>query len=158
MISREMTADAVRLATAGDLLRIGTVIERAYAPYVGRLDRPPAPMVRDYAATVDQGLVWVTGDPIDGLISMTTADGSLLVENVAVDPARQGRGIGRRLLTFAEDEAKRRRLHRLTLYTNEAMTENLLLYAHLGYREVRRATEDGYRRVFMEKLLPLEPE
>ncbi len=53
------------------------------------------------------------------------------------------------MLTFAEDEAKRRRLHRLMLYTNEAMTENLLLYAHLGYAEVRRASEDGYRRVFM---------
>lgn len=27
------------------------------------------------------------------------------------------------------------------------------IYTHLGYREVGRHTEDGYRRVFMEKLL-----
>jgi hypothetical protein len=40
------------------------------------------------------------------------------------------------------------------LYTNEVMTENQAIYAHLGYRETARRTEDGYHRVFMEKELP----
>jgi hypothetical protein len=34
------------------------------------------------------------------------------------------------------------------------MVENLAIYARLGYRETARRAEDGYRRVFMEKLLP----
>jgi len=34
------------------------------------------------------------------------------------------------------------------------MIENLALYAHVGYLDVERRTERGYRRVFMEKLLP----
>ena len=42
---------------------------------------------------------------------------------------------------------------RLSLYTNEVMTENQAIYTHLGYREVGRNTDDGYRRVYMEKLL-----
>ena len=46
-----------------------------------------------------------------------------------------------------------RYLSRLSLYTNEVMTENQAIYTHLGYREVGRHTEDGYRRVYMEKLL-----
>ena len=36
------------------------------------------------------------------------------------------------------------------------MTENLAIYARLGYRETGRRTEDGYHRVFMEKLLAPE--
>jgi hypothetical protein len=39
------------------------------------------------------------------------------------------------------------------LYTNEVMTENLAIYAHLGYRETSRAEQDAYHRVFMEKRL-----
>jgi hypothetical protein len=31
------------------------------------------------------------------------------------------------------------------------MTESQAVYARLGYREVRRATEHGYRRIFMIK-------
>ena len=79
---------------------------------------------------------------------------SLLIENVAVSPAAQGTGLGRELMDFAERQARARGLRRLALYTNEVMVENLAIYARLGYRETARRTEDGYRRVFMEKLLP----
>jgi hypothetical protein len=34
------------------------------------------------------------------------------------------------------------------------MTESQAVYAHLGYREVERRAEDGYRRIYMEKILP----
>jgi hypothetical protein len=33
------------------------------------------------------------------------------------------------------------------------MTENVALYTRLGYTETDRRTEDGHRRVFMEKRL-----
>jgi hypothetical protein len=33
------------------------------------------------------------------------------------------------------------------------MTENIAIYTHLGYEEIDRRTEDGYRRVFMERAL-----
>jgi hypothetical protein len=56
-------------------------------------------------------------------------------------------------MEFAEEVARRRGLDRVSLYTNEVMTENLSMYGHLGYREVARRTEAGYRRVFMEKAL-----
>jgi hypothetical protein len=56
-------------------------------------------------------------------------------------------------MDFAERETTRTQLRHLILYTNEAMVENLAIYAHMGYVEVDRRTEDGYRRVFMEKVL-----
>ena len=39
-------------------------------------------------------------------------------------------------------------------YTNAAMHENLALYARIGFVETRRATEDGFDRVFMRWDLP----
>jgi hypothetical protein len=54
-------------------------------------------------------------------------------------------------MEFAEEEAARLGLAKLSLYTNVAMTENQAIYAHLGYRETRRETEDGYQRVYLEK-------
>jgi ribosomal protein S18 acetylase RimI-like enzyme len=78
---------------------------------------------------------------------------ALLVDNVAVAPAAQGQGLGRLLMHFAEQEALARGFDRLRLYTNEVMTENLGLYARLGYRETGRRIEVGYRRVYLEKII-----
>ena len=66
---------------------------------------------------------------------------------------RQGLGLGRRLLFFAEAEALRRGYHEIRLYTHETMTENQRIYATIGYEETGRATEAGYERVFMRKQL-----
>jgi ribosomal protein S18 acetylase RimI-like enzyme len=140
-----------RRATAADLPRIREVVAAAYTKYLARMDRPPAPMLRDYTGPARAGLVWVIGDPVVGLVSLTPEPDSLLIENIAVHPSAQGTGLGRRLLEFAEQEAARRRLTRVSLYTNEVMTESQAVYARLGYREVRRAMDEGYRRIFMIK-------
>ena len=142
-----------RPATAADLPAIREVAGAAYASYLSRMDRPPAPMLADYGAAVDTGQLWVTGRPVTGLIELTEAGDALHVGNVAVRPGSQGTGLGRLLMDFAERRAILLGLTRLSLYTNEVMTENQAIYAHLGYHEVGRHTEDGYRRVYMEKLL-----
>jgi ribosomal protein S18 acetylase RimI-like enzyme len=72
---------------------------------------------------------------------------------VAVDPAAQGTGLGRRLMDFAEEQARHMGLTRLWLCTKEVMTESASLYNHLGYREFDRRREAGYDRIFMEKML-----
>jgi ribosomal protein S18 acetylase RimI-like enzyme len=146
-------AQRVRKATAADLPSVHEVIKAAYEKYLARMDRPPAPLLRDYAPALRDGTLWVTGNPVAGVISLIQAGNSLLIENVAVHPSAQGTGIGRQLMDFAESEATRLKLGRLSLYTNEVMTENQAIYTHLGYREVDRRTEDGYRRLYMEKVL-----
>jgi ribosomal protein S18 acetylase RimI-like enzyme len=148
------TAQVIRRATEADLPAIEEIITAAYSVYLTRMDRPPAPMLRDYSPAVGNGTVWVAGTPVAGLISLIPADDSLLIENLAVRPAAQGTGLGRALMDFAEQRARQLRLPRLALYTNEAMTENQAIYAHLGYRETARRSENGYQRVFMQKELP----
>jgi GNAT superfamily N-acetyltransferase len=145
----------IRQAGAADLPVVQEIVAAAYDKYLVRMDRPPAPMLRDYAPAVEAGTLWVTGEPVAGLISLIPEGDSLLIENLAVMPEAQGTGVGRALMEFAELRARRLRMTRLTLYTHVVMTENQAIYAHLGYREVERRTADGYHRVYMEK--PLQP-
>jgi ribosomal protein S18 acetylase RimI-like enzyme len=142
-----------RPGTESDLPTVRMVVASAYARYLDRMDRPPAPVLTDYRAATASGQVWVLGDPLFGLIVLIRQGDALLIENVAVAPAAQGQGFGRRLIEFAQRQALAQGLGKLTLYTNEVMTENLALYARLGFREVSRRAEDGYRRVYMEKIL-----
>jgi GNAT superfamily N-acetyltransferase len=143
-----------RLAKLTDLSDIEQVVTASYAKYLPRVDKPPAPLERDYAEAIENGQVWIVGDPVQGLVVLINqSEAALLIENIAVHPDTQGSGLGRRLMEFAESQATARGLSRLALYTNEAMFENLPLYEHLGFVEVDRRTEDGHRRIFMEKSL-----
>jgi ribosomal protein S18 acetylase RimI-like enzyme len=150
-----LTQVLVRQADPAEAPALGELVERAYAVYVGRIGRRPAPMDDDYEAKARRGEAFVADDgSIAGLIVLVEHPDHFLVENVAVDPARQGTGVGRALLAYAERHAAAHGLRELRLYTNEAMTENLTLYPHLGYREVGRRVEDGFRRVYYSKQLP----
>jgi ribosomal protein S18 acetylase RimI-like enzyme len=144
---------ALRPATAADLPAIKAIIDASYAKYLTRMDKPPAPMLRDYGPSVADGTTWVAGAPVTAVLTLYPRADHLYVENVAVDPGAQGRGLGRALMTFAEQEAARRGLSRMALVTHEVMTENQAIYARLGYTEVERRCEDGYRRIYMEKTL-----
>lgn len=140
----------IRPARTEDLPAIAACVEEAYAIYVPRMGKRPAPMDADHAARLDA--TWVLCDPeLAGLIVLIPDGAALMIENVAVSPRHQGRGYGRRLMDFAEEQARERGAPALTLYTNEKMTENLALYARLGYRETGRRTEDGFARVYMVK-------
>jgi ribosomal protein S18 acetylase RimI-like enzyme len=77
----------------------------------------------------------------------------MLLDNVAVRPECQGKGIGRCLLDLAEATAKGRGYVALDLYTHGRMTENMEMYKRLGYVETERKTEQGYNRVYMRKPL-----
>ena len=144
---------SLRRATAADLPAIKALIDAAYAKYLTRMDKPPAPMLRDYGPSVEAGTTWVTGTPIAAVLTLYPRDDHLLIENIAVHPSAQGRGLGRALMSFAEQEATRCGLTRMALFTHEVMTENRAIYARLGYVEVERRAEDGYRRIYMEKPL-----
>ncbi len=147
----------IQRARPEDAEPIRRVAIAAYRPYIRRIGREPAPMLADFPALIAAGEVWALAEIADiiGYIVMRAKGDSLHIENLAVAPERHGEGHGRALLDFAEAEARRRALPRLDLYTNAMMTENLALYAQLGWRETGRRREDGFDRVYFEK--PLAP-
>ena len=142
----------IRPARNEDVDAIERVVNRAYRHYLQRIGRKPAPMLDDYTVKVRDAVVLVAEErEVIGVIVLIAKDDYLLVENVAVEPSRQGRGIGRALLAAAERHATDRGLTELRLYTNVAMTENLAFYPRLGYTEVARRARDGFDRVYFSK-------
>ena len=145
----------IRRARPEDRAAVEAVVREAYAVYVERIGKPPGPMLDDYIRLIDAGAVSVfeTNGAIVALIVLLPEPDHLLLDNVAVRPDRQGQGLGRRLVAFAESEAQRLGYTELRLYTHITMTENIALYARLGFRETGRGRAAGYDRVFMAKRL-----
>src|ERR1700732_410661 len=145
----------IQAATAADVPAIADIVDQAYRHYIARMGKPPGPMLDDYAARVLEGVVWVLeeGSVFAGIIVLLPTTNYLLLDNIAVSPARQGLGLGRRLLAFAGAGALRRGYCEIRLYTHQTMVENQRLYASIGYEETGRGTGAGYDRVFMCKQL-----
>ena len=137
----------LRKAGADDAPAITACVLRAYAKYaVGyRTRRSPSwPTTPRWSARSPTWLLEHEGQCVGVLVLVPRAD-HLLLENVAVDPAHQGRGLGRLLLDFAEAEARRLGLPAVRLYTNALMTENMGIYSARGYVETERREIDGRR-------------
>jgi len=143
----------IRPAVEGDVPAIEALVREAYAMYVPRIGREPAPVTADHAGLVAAGrtsVVEADGE-VAGVIVLIPGSDHLLVENVAVSPRMQGRGLGRELMAFAERRAAELGMAELRLYTNQLMTENLALYPALGYTETGRRVEDGFARIYFSK-------
>ncbi|HEY2550115.1 MAG TPA: GNAT family N-acetyltransferase [Streptosporangiaceae bacterium] len=143
----------VRQAEPADAAALAAIADAAYRGYVPAIGARPAPMTADYAAVIRDRQTWVAveDDVIVGLIVLRQRPGHLLIENVAVHPAAQRRGIGTILLDRAERQAAIAGVAELRLYTHETMTANQAYYRRHGYRETHRAEDEGFARVFFSK-------
>jgi len=145
----------IRPAVSSDADAIRDCAVAAYTVYIARMGRTPAPMLADFDTQISAGHVYVgiDGTRLAGFIVLYPRGDHIHVENVAVRPEVQGRGLGRRLMAFAEARARSAGIGAIELYTNLAMTENLAFYSRLGYRETGRRSEAGFQRVYFKKTL-----
>ena len=119
----------LRRADPTDAPALASCVEAAYHHYIPRIGKPPGPMLVDYAEVISQHQAWVAEavrQIIGGLVLIPEED-ALLLDNIAVHPDYQGRGIGRAMLELADAEALFQGYDELRLYTHETMTENLAL-------------------------------
>jgi GNAT superfamily N-acetyltransferase len=147
---------SLRRGRAADAAAIRSLTRAAYAKWIPVVGREPKPMSADYDAAMlvhRFDLLHVDGE-LAALIETVDEGDRLLIENVAVAPGFQGRGLGRRLLAHAETVAADLGYRRIRLYTNQRFTENLQLYARLGYRvDSEDPIDGGLVRVNMSKAL-----
>ena len=145
----------IRLARDEDGDAARALVRAAYAIYLSRMDREPAPMQDDYPAQIAKGRVHVleVGERLAGVLVLIDETDELLLDNVALDPDFQGRGLGRVLVQFAEDQARARGCGAIRLYTHETMVENVALYQKLGYQITGDGREKGFQRIYMRKAL-----
>lgn len=144
----------IRRAEPEDCAAVAAVVNEAYGVYLERIGKPPGPMLDDYAVLIRNGAVSVLADDnsdIVAIVVLLARPDHLLLDNIAVRRDRQGQGLGRRLIAFAEAEARRLGYREVRLYTHVTMTENIALYTRLGFVETGRGSDAGYDRVFMAK-------
>jgi len=101
-------------------------------------------------------LIAIVGDQSVGccaLLRMSEED-EFEVAKMAVAPGHQGKGVGRRLLHTAIEEARRIRARRLYLETNHILKPAIRLYESLGFQHLdpTHVTPSPYDRadVYME--------
>src|SRR5271166_3294580 len=145
----------IRRALEGEAETVHRVVHAAYTHYIDRIGKPPGPMLDDYAQRIADGQTWVLEDAgrIAGILVLEEGADGFLLDNIAVLPEYQGKGLGRTLIEFAEAEARRRGYREIRLYTHVLMTENIALYRRVGFVETHRVSEKGYDRVYMAKQL-----
>ena len=146
----------IRTATIDDLPAIKQCVDAAYEIYVERLGGKPKPMLADYETQVRDGIVSVAVDDhgdVQGYIICYARLGTMLLENVAVSPHHQGRGVGKRLIAFCDEEARRQGCQAIELFTHVKLTENRALYARLGYETIDRPEDKQLDRVCFRKRL-----
>ena len=147
--------EEVRQAVAADAPAIRELTRAAYAKWVPLIGREPKPMTADYDDAVARhrfDLLYVEGT-LAALIETIREPNHLLVENVAVSPSFQGRGLGRRLMAHAEQLAASSGFGEVRLYTNKRFAANVELYLRLGYRVDREEVLPVGTAVHMSKRL-----
>jgi GNAT superfamily N-acetyltransferase len=147
---------SLRPARPEDVAAVRACVVAAFSHYVVRIGKPPGPMLLDFDAEIRAGHVWLAeeGEGVAGVLVQFETPEGFYIDTVAVLPQRQGTGVGKALLQFAEQEALRRGYASLYLCTNSKMTENQVFYPRIGYVERERRSEAGYNRIFYVKSLP----
>lgn len=146
----------LRQAAASDAAAVRALVRAAYAKWVPQIGREPKPMGADYEAAIARHRVDLAymGGELAALIETIPGADHLLVENVAVAPAFQGRGLGRFLMAHAERLAAAQGRAEMRLYTNQRFAENIRLYLALGYRIDREEESALGITVYMSKAVP----
>jgi len=145
----------IKRRAPGDAEAIAALTDAAYAKWVPLIGRKPKPMTADYAVAVRQHMIDLLylDDILAALIEVIPQPDCILIENLAVSPDFQGKGLGRHLMAHVERMAAALDHRRVELYTNKLFAENVGFYQTLGYRIDREEAFRGGFVVYMSKEL-----
>jgi ribosomal protein S18 acetylase RimI-like enzyme len=145
----------IKLASTEDAATVSAITDAAYSKYIQRLNRKPEPMTVDYKDMISNNSVYLLriGHHPVGVLVLKYEQNQTLVWSVAVRPEYQRRGLGLRLLNYAEQEARDRGYKSIRLYTNSLFVENIALYKWFGYEETGLEPFLGSTLVHMAKKL-----
>lgn len=129
-------AEEIRRAGAADAAAVAALTRAAYEKWIPVIGRAPKPMTADYDVAVQTHMIDLlfADGVLVALVECIKEPDHLLIENLAVDPARQGSGYGRRMLAQAEAIARQLGCTEVRLYTNKLFAENVAFYRKHGYR------------------------
>ena len=164
-----MIAFAIRRLRAGDSLdELTRLLHRAFAELAlrGIECQCASQSVARTRARVERGdcFIAVSGGALIGTVTLENVDrgsgirtyrdpGTASIHQLAVDPARQGAGVGRSLIACAAAWARARRYDRLALDTPEGAHRQVAWYAERGFDRVEtvQVPGRGYASVVLAK-------
>jgi len=125
----------LRRADSGDLPRLVALQQAAYARNRMLLGVEPIPLQADYPAIMRDMEVWLAtdGDRLAGALILQPRADDLLIWSIASDPATQGAGLGRALLSAAEERARQLGRSVIRLYTGTPLTHLVGWYGRHGF-------------------------
>lgn len=146
---------SIRKASLDDVEAISALTNAAYAKYISLIGRKPQPMTADYSRMVIENSIWllIAENQLVGVLVLVYEPENILIYSVAINPEHQKQGLGRRLLVWAEQQAVQDGYKSIRLYTNARFEDNILLYKHFGYQEIRRESFINSTLVHMVKRL-----
>jgi N-acetylglutamate synthase-like GNAT family acetyltransferase len=130
--------------------------------YMKSLIDPPSSALELTAASLARKVkaeiayVAFEGHRLIGCIFLRPETDCLYIGKLAIAPDAQGRGIGRQLLTVAEEAARSLALPALRLETRIELVENHAVFARWGFSKTAENAHPGFRRttsIEMRKLL-----
>lgn len=142
----------IRLST--DFVRFDDVLAlilKAFASMDGVID-PPSSAHRLTAAGLSEkasretGFAALQDGRIVGCVFALERAGDLYVGKLAVEPDRQGSGIGKQLMQAVETLARTRGKTALELETRIELTASHAAFARMGFHETERTAHEGYSR------------
>ena len=127
------------------------IILAAFAYMEDRIDPPSSALrltVDAIRAQAEDGIVLLAeaGPTLAGCVFLTRRPDVMYLGKLAVDTARQGQGIGRRLFEAAAEAAREEGYREIELQARVELTENHAAFSAMGFRETGRTTHAGYDR------------
>lgn len=137
---------ALRLATEHDVPALTRLINIAFKKesFFKKGDRIDEAGVREKLGTGSMYVLEQAGTIIACIYletngELASGEGAGYIGLLAVDPSQQGRGLGKQIMNFAEDELRRRGCTRAQLRIIHLRTELLAFYGKFGYRQTDTA-------------------
>ena len=146
----------IRLAMTTDVPAIKLIARKSFERYVPLIGKLPAPMNAYFSGHVLKGTVFIVQSEkkrgsVLGYAIVLHRDGEWLLDNIAVSPEAQGRGVGSALIAACKTFLQKRGVQRYHLHTDEAMEQNLTWNPEIGFVEMARRLEVGFSRIYFTK-------
>lgn len=136
----------IRLAEAGDLARVGDITVAAYEPHTGGPDDFYVARLRDAETRAREATLWVAVDDDGTILGSVTEtpvgspwreigrEGEGEFRMLAVDPAAQGRGVGRALVEHLLARSRAAGDRAMVMSSEASMAAAHGLYTAMGFR------------------------
>ncbi|MBS9718415.1 GNAT family N-acetyltransferase [Pseudohalocynthiibacter aestuariivivens] len=118
--------------------------KEAFEGYITRSLAEEIDRISDYYARIEGGFwVAVNGETIVGMFGLEPSSSEAMeLRRMYVDPQARRLGIAQKMLSFAEDECRRRDRPNMDLSTSELQGDALRFYQKCGYQLVREEIAD----------------